>query len=234
MTSSGFTRWGLPLALIGAALLLSAFVFYVKLPEPARILDGRTLAALLGAPGVALLVLSMLRGAARATGTADRGADLVIIWVVTFLFAVHAMVLGVAIGLVPSLRLVIPHGVALLLLGLGPAIGTLPPGSALGIRTSSTLSDDVLWRKTHLLAGWMLGVAGLIGMVGAQIGGRWALVAGIGPAVIAMIVALLYGSQSASVASDEQTAPDGRPPLEAPVVQTVDSPSPEAVDATDA
>ncbi len=195
MTSSALTRWALPVALIGSALLLSAFVFFAKLPEEVRVIDGKTGAAFLGTPGVALLIWLMLRGSAKASGQPDRSADLLIVWVLTFLFGVHAAILAAVIGMIPSLRSVIPSAVAILLLGLGPAIGTLAPGSPLGIRTASTLSDPDLWRRTHRLAGWLLSLSGVVGLVGARFGGPWALVAGVGPAIFGLIVALAYGSQ---------------------------------------
>ena len=205
-----FVRWLLPLVLVLAGMALSAYVFFGKLPPAARVFQPRTLLLLLGTPVVSIGILLLLRGSVRLSGNADRSADLLIIWVLTFLFGVHAAVLATMLGMVGSLRAVVPSVVALLLLGLGPAVATLSPGSPLGIRTASTLADDHLWRRTHRLAGWLFGAAGLCGVVGAQIGGPWALVSGVGPAVIALIIALGYGSQPPSASSDEQIGMPGR------------------------
>lgn len=221
MKSTVFTRWGLPLALIGSALLLSAYVYFVKLPEPARALTERTAATFGGAPAVALVLLLVLRVAARLVGGTDRGTDLVIVWVLTFLFSVHAAVLAATIGMISSLKVVVPYVVGLLLLGLGPTIAALGPASPLGIRTPSTLADPGLWRRTHRLAGWLLALAGIAGLVGAQIGGPWALVAGVGPAVIALIVALAYASQPVRpVEAGEENDDHARLPEESPVDAT--------------
>lgn len=208
-------RWLIPLALVGSGVLLSAFVFYAKLPEAARVYSPTNFVAFLATPAIALLVLLTLRAATRAGPTVDRSADLVVVWVVTFLFGIHAAVLATIIGMVASLGAVVPSAVALLLIGLGPTIGTLGHGSPLGIRTSSTLSDPGLWRRTHRLAGVLLGLAGVSGLVGAGVGGPWALVSGIGPAVIALIIALGYGSQSPNGVGREHSAANDRPSDEA-------------------
>lgn len=215
MSSTLLYRWLIPLALVVAAILLSAFVFYAKLPVGARVYSPTNFVAFLATPGVALLVLLTLRGATRASPTVDRSADLVVVWVVTFLFGIHAAVLATMIGMVGSMRAVVPSAVALLLLGLGPAIGTLGHRSPLGIRTSGTLVDRGLWRRTHRLAGVLLALAGVSGLVGAQLGGPWALVMGIGPAVIALIIALGYGSQSPNAIRSEHSAANDRPSDEA-------------------
>ena len=218
MSSNFITRWGLPLGLIGCGILLSAFVFLAKLPPAARLITPRTVAAFLGTPAIALTVLLGLRGA--SGDRSDRSTDLVIVWVVTFLFGVHAAVLAAVIGLVPSMKAVVPSAVAILLIGLGPAIGTLQPGSPLGIRTERTLRDDALWSRTHRILGWSLGLAGLCGVIGARLGGPWALVAGVGPAVIALIFALGYGSLGPMNLSDEEMGQDERLPTESGVDAT--------------
>ena len=205
MSSSLLTRWGLPIALIAGGLLLSAFVFFAKLPEAVRVLTPRTGLALAGTPVVALTVLVVLRLSARVTGPSDRSTDVVIVWLMTFLFGVHAAVLGTMIGMVSSLKAVVPHAVAIMLLGLGPAVALLSPNNPLGIRTASTLADAGLWRRTHRLAGWLLAASGALGLIGALVGGPWALVSGVAPAVIALIVALIYGSQPPMTQADEET-----------------------------
>ena len=219
MTSNVLTRWLLPLALIVCAVLLSGFVFFAKLPEHARLLTPRMLLAFLGTPTVAILILIALTVATRGPAR-HRSSDMVVVWVVTFLFGVHAAILGTMIGMVGSLRAVVPSAVAVLLLGLAPTIGTLVPGSPLGIRTIGTMADDELWRRTHRLAGGLLAVSGVSGLIGARFGGPWALVSGVGPAVIALIVALGYGSQSPSTSSDEHSEADPRLSEESSVDRT--------------
>ena len=205
MNTHVLTRWAMPLLLIVSAVLLSAFVFFVKLPASAQVMTFRAAAAFLGAPITALVVLGALRFATRGAPQPDRGGDLVVIWIVTFLFGLHAAILGAIVGMVPSLRAVVPAAVAFLLVGLGPAIATLSLGSPLGIRTPETLRDERLWLRTHRVTGGLIVVAGILGLVGVGIGGPWALVAGVGPAVVALLVGLLIGSQSAPSNSPEQS-----------------------------
>ncbi|MEM7676434.1 MAG: SdpI family protein, partial [Myxococcota bacterium] len=205
MTANLFTRWFLPIALISAGLLLSAFVFFAKLPEPARVVTPQLMAALGATPGLAAIVFVSLRIAMRNVPASDASADLLVVWIVTFLFGLHAAILGAMIGMVPSLKAVVPTAVGVLLLGLGPVLGTLEPQNPLGIRTQGTLADPELWARTHRLAGWLIALAGILGLLGAQYAGRWALICGVGPAVFGLIVALGYGSQSPRKESDEET-----------------------------
>ncbi len=71
-------------------------------------------------------------------------------------------------------------GVNLLLVGLGNLMYTLKPSFFVGIRTPWTLSSDIVWRRTHQLAG-KLWVAG--GLVGALV--TWLL-----PATLKMPVSM--------------------------------------------
>lgn len=56
-------------------------------------------------------------------------------------------------------------GVNLLLAGMGNLMYALKPSFFVGIRTPWTLSSDVVWRKTHHLAGLLWVVGGLLGAV---------------------------------------------------------------------
>ncbi|MEL7369025.1 MAG: SdpI family protein [Myxococcota bacterium] len=204
MSSNFLTRWLLPVLLIAASLLLSAFVYFAKLPISARTITPKLVTALGATPGLTVLVFIGLRVAMRKVPDTDRSADLLVLWIVTFLFGLHAAILGAVIGMVPSLKAIVPTAVGILLVGLGPVVGTLAPENPLGIRTASTLVDHDLWRRTHRLAGWLIALAGASALLGAQFAGRWALVCGVGPAVFALIVALGYGSQPPRKESDEE------------------------------
>jgi uncharacterized membrane protein len=56
-------------------------------------------------------------------------------------------------------------GLGLLLILIGNYMPKLPQNWFVGIRTPWTLSSEVIWRKTHLLGGWLFALSGLVFML---------------------------------------------------------------------
>ena len=190
--STAFTRWGLPLGLIWAGLMLSAWVHTERL-QPAP--DTSTLhvaAVFLAVPGLQLVVLGILR-AAMPKATSGRHTDLLVAWLMTFLFGVHAAVLAVAISMVSSMARALPLAVCLLLIGIGPVLALLEPKSPLGIRTKATLADATAWQRTHRFAAAVFVVAGLMAPLGLLFEGLEALYVSVAPAVFAVGASVLRG-----------------------------------------
>jgi uncharacterized membrane protein len=207
--STAMTRWFVPLGIGWTGVLLSAWVYTKKLDEPAQAVTPKLMIAFLGVPAFSLLLLVALRLIARKTsGVITRSGDLLIIWVLAFLFCIHASVLAAAIDMFPLVRAV-PMATALLMVGLGPVMMTLEPGSPMGIRTARTLSDEEVWRKTHRAAGKMFMVAGVLGLSALFLEGRWVLFAAVVPALLAPVLAVIYASRVP--AKNEQPSEEPRP-----------------------
>jgi uncharacterized membrane protein len=207
--STPMTRWFLPIGIAWSGVLLSAWVYTKKLDEPARTISPKLLLAFLGVPLFSLLLLTALRLIARKTSeVASRSGDLLIIWVLAFLFCIHASVLAAAINMFPLHRAV-PLATALLLLGLGPVLGSLEPNSPMGIRTRRTLSSPEVWTKTHRAAAKMFVLAGVLGLSALLFEGRWVLFAAVVPAILAVVVAVIYAAKVP--VKSEQEGPEARP-----------------------
>jgi uncharacterized membrane protein len=55
--------------------------------------------------------------------------------------------------------------ISFLFAGMGNYLATIKPNWFVGIRTPWTLANETVWRKTHRLAGRLMVVGGLVGMV---------------------------------------------------------------------
>lgn len=209
--SNVLTRWVVPAGVVWSELLLSAWVYTKKLDEPAQEPTTKLLIAFLGMPAFSLLLLVVLRFVAkRASSAHSRNGDLLIVWVVTFLFCIHAAVLAAVIGMF-SLSQAVPVAVGLLMIGLGPVLGSLEPGSAMGIRTKATLRDPVVWERTHRLASRLFILAGLLGLSALLFEGIWVLFASVVPAILAVVLAIIYAARLPIDAADEHPREEERP-----------------------
>jgi uncharacterized membrane protein len=209
--STTLTRWAMPLLLAWSGFVLSGWVYAKKLDEPARAPTPKLLLALLGGPAFSTLLLVALRLVARrASREHSRHGDLLVVWVMTFLFAIHASVMAATIGMFP-LRSGVPTAVALLLVGLGPVLASLEPNSAMGIRTRATLSDVGIWRRTHRLAGGLFVAAGIVGFASLPFAGRWVIFGSVVPALSAVVAAIIYAARQAPRPTREESSEEERP-----------------------
>lgn len=188
--STPATRWGMPAVVIWASLMLSAWIHTDKLPEDAEVAAATLALVFLSAPAAQIIGLLGLR-AALARRPPSRNADLLVLWLMTFLFGLHAAVLAVAIGMLSSLGRAVPLAVSLLLLGVGPVLAFLEPGSPLGIRTRATLADPAVWRRAHRFAAGAFVLAGLVAPLGLLLEGVVALYAAVAPALLVVAVSIL-------------------------------------------
>jgi hypothetical protein len=195
--STPLTRWGLPLAQLWAAGLLSAYV-HAELLGGSPPLTAGLLATLAGTPAAGLGILLALRATAARTGGATRRSDdLVVSWVMTFLFALHAALLAVAVGLLAALTPAVVVAASGLFIGLGPLLAALEPGSPMGLRTRATLASPAAWAATHRLAGRALSLAGALGLFGLTVEGPAALYLAVLPATAALALAAVVGPRRA-------------------------------------
>jgi uncharacterized membrane protein len=174
-------KW-FPILPVLTAFLVSAWLY----PQlPARVAthwdlhgqpngySSRLVAALL-VPGMAVALWGLLRFIPRIDPHRENYArfqgtyDLVIAAIVTFLCAIHVMVLGTAVGWpMPDLARTVPVGVGTLTIIVGNVIPRARPNWWFGIRTPWTLSSDTVWARTHRVGGYLLTAAGVIALLSA-------------------------------------------------------------------
>jgi uncharacterized membrane protein len=184
-------RWALPFAVFWAQILLSAFV-YQKLPRPGATGTTRAFVLFLGTPALTLVGFVFYHLLAKKM-EARKSDTLAIVWILTFFFGVHALVLAMAIGLLKSLQQAMPIAVSILLVGLGPVMAQLEPNSAMGIRTKATLSSAVAWGKVHRLLGGLFPIAGALGLSALWLEGWTLIAAAVVPAFVALLIGVVYG-----------------------------------------
>jgi len=182
------------MAIIWSGFVLSAFV-YGRLPETVHLQLIAGLVTFLGVPLLSLLGFIVLRLVRRKVGAPpSRGEDLVVAWVMTFLLGIHCLVVGLSLGIIDSLERGLPLATGLLFVGLGPVLGTLEHGSAMGIRTRATLASREAWVKTHRLLGVLFPIAGVAGFCGWWLSGFTALAVSVLPGVSALAVVIAYAA----------------------------------------
>ena len=82
--------------------------------------------------------------------------------VITMLAAVHALIIGSALGYPVNAERVAPVAVGLLLVVIGNVLPQARPTWFVGVRTPWTLSNDRVWERTHRVAGHLTVAAGVL------------------------------------------------------------------------
>lgn len=193
---STVTRLVIPVGIAWAGLLLSAFV-YTRLPEATRegLAPARVAATFLAVPLMSLAALMLLRAVRGRVGAEPRRSeDVVVAWVMTFFLGIHCLVLALALRLIGDLATALPIATGLLFIGLGPALGALEPGSAMGIRTRATLASPELWRSVHRALALLFPLAGVAGFAGAWLPPPLGVWVAVLPGVIALAGATTYAA----------------------------------------
>ena len=83
-----------------------------------------------------------------------------------FMLVVGTVALLAGAGHHVSVQLVAPVAVGALLMVMGNFMGKFRKNFFVGIRTPWTLTSDLVWERTHRLAGWLFVLAGLVWIVG--------------------------------------------------------------------
>ena len=89
-----------------------------------------------------------------------------------------------------SVALIAPLAVGVLLMVVGNFMGKFRKNFFVGIRTPWTLTSDVVWERTHRLAGWLFVLAGLVWIAGALANVSPAVL--VGAALVAGFVPVVY------------------------------------------
>lgn len=91
---------------------------------------------------------------------------IIVLATLAFLLVVGTVALLAGAGYHVSMELVAPIAVGALLMVIGNFMGKFRKNFFVGIRTPWTLTSDVVWERTHRLAGWLFVLAGLVWIVG--------------------------------------------------------------------
>ncbi|MGH8214642.1 MAG: SdpI family protein [Rhodanobacteraceae bacterium] len=95
-----------------------------------------------------------------------RTYGIVVLATLAFMLVVGTIGLLAGAGYHVSVQLVAPVAVGALFMVIGNFIGKFRKNFFVGIRTPWTLTSEVVWERTHRLAGWLFVLAGLGWIVG--------------------------------------------------------------------
>ncbi|HEX7326042.1 MAG TPA: SdpI family protein [Rhodanobacteraceae bacterium] len=98
-----------------------------------------------------------------------RTYGIIVLATLAFLLVVGTIALLAGAGYHVSMGLVAPIAVGALLMVIGNFMGKFRKNFFVGIRTPWTLTSDVVWERTHRLAGWLFVLAGLVWIVGGLV-----------------------------------------------------------------
>jgi uncharacterized membrane protein len=93
---------------------------------------------------------------------ARRVYDIVVFIFVAFMAVLQVYTYRSALEGGSDLVKTVPAMVGLLFIALGNYLGKFPKNFFVGIRTPWTLASDVVWARTHRLAGWLFMAAGFV------------------------------------------------------------------------
>lgn len=125
-----------------------------------------------------------------------------ILFAVMSLFAlVHVALLGSLLGWPAwSYRLlVVLYGLGLM--AVGNVVPRTKPNWIIGLRTPRTLSDPIIWSRTHRIFGAAMVAAGFLVILCAIVAVRYAVVVAIGSLVVGALVAYIVGTRGAGQSS---------------------------------
>lgn len=190
-----------------AAMIAFTLIVYSRLPEQLPLhwnvkgeVDGygsRARAAWL-LPALALVMWGVMRFLPtvdpRAKNYEKFGPtyDLVIDALITFLAALHVVVLGAALGWPIAVQRVMPVILGLLFIVFGNVLPRARPNWWFGIRTPWTLSNDRVWERTHRVGGYLLMGAGVVCVASAFIPGVASGIVALSSIAVSVVGSVIY------------------------------------------
>lgn len=93
--------------------------------------------------------------------------DGIIIVVLAYMMYLYALILAWNFGLQFNFNRLFSPAMGILFIAMGAFIKDMKPNWTVGIRTPWTLSDEVVWKKTHKVGGKLFMIAGVISIFGA-------------------------------------------------------------------
>ncbi len=195
-------------------VMFSAWLYTEKLPGSVRIFTPKLGLILFSSPALSLVLLLLLRAIANRTARQSRTGDLVITWVMAFMFGVHALVLAIGIGMIGSLGPGLCGVLALLMFGLGIVLRNVEPGSPMGIRTAATLASEAQWARVHQRAFHLFWIAGVLGLFGIFVSGPAQILLSGLPPMLALVIAIASAGWKAPDRQTPQKFPDPEKPTD--------------------
>jgi len=117
--------------------------------------------------------------------------DFFVLLIIAFLFYLHLLTIGWNLGLRFNMVQFLSPAFGVLLFYCGVLIGNAKRNWSIGIRTPWTLSDDVVWEKTHRIGAKLFKASGIISFFGILLPG-YSILLIIAPVIIAAVYSVAY------------------------------------------
>lgn len=115
------------------------------------------------------------------------------IFLIVFFLYVYILIIALNLGYRFDLMIALTPAMAALFYMLGVIMGKTKRNWSVGIRTPWTLSSDVVWDRTHQLAGKLFKIAGIVSLLAIFFRGKTLpVVFLIGPVLVASLASAVY------------------------------------------
>ena len=112
-----------------------------------------------------LLAAGPRLGGRQATAANLQIAKIIIAGIILFMLIIQLAIIAQSLGVGFEITTVIMLAVSVLFIFIGNYMGKMRRNFWMGIRTPWTLTNTVVWERTHRLGGWLFVAVGLIGIV---------------------------------------------------------------------
>lgn len=148
---------------------------------------------LMAALTAVILVLPRISPRGYELEARGRAFRAILMTILLFMLAIHAITLAVALGHPVSMGIAVPVLLGVLLVVMGNYLSKVPRNFFLGVRTPWTLADEDVWFRTHRLAARTFMLGGLAIAVGAPLAGEeHAQSVVLGAVMFAALVPVIY------------------------------------------
>lgn len=104
-------------------------------------------------------------GGRQATAANLQVAKVIIAGIILFMLVLQLAIIAQSLGFGFDMTTVIMLAISVLFIFIGNYMGKMRRNFWMGIRTPWTLTNSVVWERTHRLGGWLFVAVGLIGIV---------------------------------------------------------------------
>ena len=112
-----------------------------------------------------LLAAGPRLGGRQATAANLQIAKIIIAGIILFMLVIQMATIAQSLGARFDITTVITLAISVLFIFIGNYMGKMRRNFWMGIRTPWTLTNTVVWERTHRLGGWLFVAVGLIGIV---------------------------------------------------------------------
>jgi len=120
--------------------------------------------------GIYVLILVLLAAGPRLGGRQATTANLqiakvIIAGIILFMLVIQLATIAQSLGIGFDITTVVMLAISVLFIFIGNYMGKMRRNFWMGIRTPWTLTNAIVWERTHRLGGWLFVAVGLIGIV---------------------------------------------------------------------